>query len=503
MPTQVTVKSGDTLSQIAQDYGIDMGSISGYRSGDPNLIFPGEVLTLSDVGTSIAAENIRPSTGVDLPAQGAQEARGTSSLFGDQDSVTSQVDRYRKEIEGVIGGRLGDVTARLDELRKKEQETLGQVEMLTQPFREELETAERERLYINENFEANQQLINELDSLLTEGNRLIEQQREVTGLAAIRNPRIQQTMNDVAARAGVIEAVINARNGQIAVAENLIDRTVMAIAADRNDQLTYYETVLNLNNRDIISLDKEAQKLADFQVSLIERDLKRAEDTADEIKKNLADPAKAALMGEAGVSLNDSIEEINAKLTKAQHNRDIRKFSNDISLAGGTSVVDPSTVPADQLVTYTDAVGKKHYYKLPRDTTGDSGAIISAEDPRVQAWAMAIRNGAATLAQVPASLKTSVAAAIGGEDAAAGGLDMTFEQYLDAAQETAQMTFVPDVRDELKVQYDRLSAQAKEAKGSQEIQDWVTAINLGYATVAQVPEEIRPQVLRAISVSAE
>lgn len=41
-----TVKSGDTLSGIASRLGVDQGSITGYRSGNPNLIYPGEVLSI-------------------------------------------------------------------------------------------------------------------------------------------------------------------------------------------------------------------------------------------------------------------------------------------------------------------------------------------------------------------------------------------------------------------------------------------------------------------------
>ncbi|NEG89123.1 hypothetical protein [Bifidobacterium aerophilum] len=38
----ITVESGDTLSQIAEQFGGDWHDYTGYRSGDPNLIFPGE-----------------------------------------------------------------------------------------------------------------------------------------------------------------------------------------------------------------------------------------------------------------------------------------------------------------------------------------------------------------------------------------------------------------------------------------------------------------------------
>lgn len=40
----VTVRSGDTLSGIAARLGIGYTQLTGYRSGNPNVIYPGEVL---------------------------------------------------------------------------------------------------------------------------------------------------------------------------------------------------------------------------------------------------------------------------------------------------------------------------------------------------------------------------------------------------------------------------------------------------------------------------
>lgn len=42
----VVVKAGDTLSKIAKAAGVSISSISGYKSGDPNKIFPGEKLKI-------------------------------------------------------------------------------------------------------------------------------------------------------------------------------------------------------------------------------------------------------------------------------------------------------------------------------------------------------------------------------------------------------------------------------------------------------------------------
>ncbi len=376
MANTVTVKPGDTLSQIAKAQGVKVSDISGYRSGNPNLIYPGETLTLSNIGNSIPASEIKPPINVNLPTQ---NLGGTNSLFptssSDSGGINNRINKYRSQLEKMINTRQSEVDTRLADLRQKETDTLGQAQTLTTPFRQDLEIAQREKLHINKNFEENQTLINELDSLLTQGNDLIKQQKEVTGLSAIRNPRVQKTMNDVASRAGVIEAVINARNGQVSVAENMIDRSVNAIAADRQDQLSYYKTVLNLNNRDILSLDKESKKLADSRISLIENDLTRAQATADYVKKLMIDPATAALVGEAGVSLNDSVEKINSKLQNAQSNRDLKDFSNKIGAAGGVSVVSTAGIPADQLRMYTDANGGKHYYKMPnKSSSGGTGS---------------------------------------------------------------------------------------------------------------------------------
>jgi LysM repeat protein len=53
--TTYTVKAGDTLSKIAAQYGINYNQITGYRSGNPNLIYPGEVLTIPVSGGGQAA----------------------------------------------------------------------------------------------------------------------------------------------------------------------------------------------------------------------------------------------------------------------------------------------------------------------------------------------------------------------------------------------------------------------------------------------------------------
>ena len=61
--TSYTVKPGDTLSAIAKQLGVPMASITGYRSGNPNLIYPGEKLSIAGTGMMGGGMNTTPQTG--------------------------------------------------------------------------------------------------------------------------------------------------------------------------------------------------------------------------------------------------------------------------------------------------------------------------------------------------------------------------------------------------------------------------------------------------------
>lgn len=336
------------------------------------------------ISSQIGADSIAQPPTLNLPSGTA-----TGDAVG---SLQDTVNVTRANLEATLGTKQKAIDAELAVLREKEQTTLGEIGALSTPFREELEKKESERLYVNENFEANQALVSELDQLLTEGNELITQQQEVTGLSAVRNPRIQKAMNDVAARAGIIEAVINARNGQIGQAQNMIDRTSRAITADRNDQITYYETILNLNNRDILSLDADSKNIAQEQLDLVKGDLSRAQATQDYVKQLMIDPSTAGLMGEAGVSLTDSVETINAKMAQAQYAREVKDMSNQVALEGGQAVMSPEGVPEGQLITLTDSRGNTRYYKVPEGSSlanvpGGGASAIGSTAGRIESAA--------------------------------------------------------------------------------------------------------------------
>jgi len=305
----------------------------------------------------ISANQITAPVNLNLPTQ-------TSS------GISSELEAARALLEQNLSDRTSKNQQELEKARQLEQKTLEEAKPLTEPFRQELETQKRAEYGTEGVIGEQKALLDELDQLLTEGNDLIRQQQQVTGIAAIRNPRIQQTMENVAARAGVINAVVNLQNTYLANAYQSIDRSIANITADRQDRLNYYNTILSLANRDIIELTQESRNIAEKQTSLLEFDLQNAQESVNMIKKLMIDPSTALLMTQAGVSLNDSVEIINAKMARAQYSNEVRDASNSITSAGGIAIADPSSVPEDQLVSFTDSQNQVHYYKIPKSGSG-------------------------------------------------------------------------------------------------------------------------------------
>lgn len=360
---------------------------------DPNLnAIPGETYqeyqarlgqTQGGVGTgfgtplpfspSISTPSTISGADVTAPAPSLPEPTAPSTYEEYTTSMTASLSKARADLEASLKRQKEELDRTIADFSDKQAEFVKtNMNPLTSPFRETLENAERKRLYINENFEANQTLTKELETLLTEGNTLIAQQKAQTGLAAIRNPRIAKTMEDIAARTGVIEAVINARNGQITVAENMIDRSVTAISADRKDRISYYNALLKIKGDEFVALTKNEEDYLTSQVTILTADLNRLQANADAIKAAMQDPDTALLYAQAGVKINDSPTEVARKVAKAAYEKEVRDLSNKKAEDGYTYLAPGQVAPAGaQIITTTDSKGvTKQYYKVDKEAGG-------------------------------------------------------------------------------------------------------------------------------------
>ena len=314
------------------------------------------------------ATNLKPKDTPKLPTPTAPQVQEEYVT-----SLTQNVATRRAALDKTLKNQKEEADRKITKLEKEQKDMLEKdVKPLTEPFREKLETTERERLYVNENFEANQKLTEELDTLLTEGNNLIRYNQGLPASQRIVGARTDKAISDVAARAGVIEAVMTARNNQIGQAYNLIDRSVAAVTADRADKLAYYDTLLSLNKEKLLDLSSESKKIAEEQRTLMKGDLQRAEQTADYIKELMISPEHAQLLADAGVTLNDSVSEINSKLAVASKRQAVIDFTNEMKADGYKAAV-AGTPGAQEF----EVGGQKVYLTPPpKTTTSSSDGIV-------------------------------------------------------------------------------------------------------------------------------
>ena len=303
----------------------------------------------------------------------------TADTIAYTQGLATQVQQSRTQLENIYQKQIDDLQtkqatsqAKIDELTSKEQTLLtGDIQTLLQPYREALEKSERERLKIEENYFANQDAIAELNDLLTQGQADIEAAQAVTGLSSIRTPRIAKIKEDIAARAGIIQAVMAARNNQIGIATNLIDRTANAIASDRNNQLKYYESLFNFyktqrteEGTKLLNLTNEEQDYINAQINLIQNDLTNAQATYNYVKQMMLDPKTADMLQRANINLNDTILQIQQKLSNYTYSQEVIDKNNKMESDGYDFITEAQamTKPANEVAVMTDSRGKKQYW---------------------------------------------------------------------------------------------------------------------------------------------
>ena len=159
-----TVQPGDTLSGIARSRGIDQGSITGYRSGDPNLIYPGEKLNVGGV------------TDVSRQADPVQADPIQADPITQRDPVDRGMDPWtERETEG---GIIESTRYEIGEAEKRRDDIMNQMENArTDLFNRE---------YEEQGLPQTKERLNEVDSEISE----LRGERDEAILTAQRNPNI-------------------------------------------------------------------------------------------------------------------------------------------------------------------------------------------------------------------------------------------------------------------------------------------------------------------------
>ncbi len=381
--------------------GKTVGDLEAFLGGErTRLGVQAPMKALSDFAAPVVPEKPMGETGVPsgtapaftppAPTAGTEAQAFATGVAADAANQRKNVEQAYKDSEAKAKTERERVQAEMDAVTAKEENALRNVDELTQPFREKLEKTERDRLKVEENFFANQASVGELESLMKSATAEIELAKAQTGLESIRNPRITKKINDYNARVGVVQAVMAARNSQISVAENLIDRTSSAINADRRDQLSYLDSVLNYygklkddKGREVLALKGDEKKAVESQMNLIENDLAQADEVNQTVKKlMLTDPNR---VDGAGITLNDSLETISKKLSDYDYKQEWSKMKNelvtkDYQYLGSMQEVERLRKAGRRIIAIKDSRGVDNYFAEPvKKATGSSTTLTTEE----------------------------------------------------------------------------------------------------------------------------
>lgn len=359
-------------------------------AGNPNLPAPKQ----SSIGNPITPPT---AGGGATPTFSTPGGANTADTY--TQSLMTQIENMRASLEAENTKRTTENQAKIDALDKKQADlqSLQDLGMSDLKGTVASETAAKqaqldlEKQRFDENYNASQSLINEMDGLLTTGNQVIQQMKDTTGLASIMEPRIAKTMSDVAARAGVIQAVLAARSGQMGQAQNQLKSATDAISSIYTDQINYYKTLQDFysnaktkNAAQLVTLNADQKGYLDFKLKTLADDLKRTQDAADIISNAMMDPDTALAYGQAGVTLNDTTQQIMGKLAVYAYSKEVSDNSNEMAKAGYSS----SPISGGTPVTTTDSKGVQKTWWKPQggftigDTRYDAAGNPIASNPK-------------------------------------------------------------------------------------------------------------------------
>jgi hypothetical protein len=102
----------------------------------------------------------------------------------------------------------------------------------------------------------------------------------------------------------------------------------------------------------------------------------------------MVDPATASAMARAGVTLNDTPEQINAKLAQDAYNQEKISITNSMATNGYTAMTKAQAAlkPSSEVVVITDAQGNQSYYWKPSEQDISAPTVIGSADEGYMQW---------------------------------------------------------------------------------------------------------------------
>jgi len=360
------------------------------------------VTPLTNNEGAIDAATLRSGGTPNMPEPTAQNV--AESFQGGLQASTAAA---RTNLDATLKTERDAALKRQDDLNKKQErlvqdsnpENRATFQQEQRVVQNQMDAAETASASLEEDFNKRRSVVNELETVLTQGNQLIEQARGAP-ISRYRNAGVAEAMQNVQARAGVLNAVISGLDGNFNAAHSIINNTRTAVAAQWTDQLNYNKTYMDLVSSGQLAKNKINDDYASTQITLAESKLSQLEATAETINNLMIDPESAQFMADAGITLNDSVEEINAKMseqTKVQERQDVM---NELKKEGYEYVPFPGD---REDVVSLDVGGKTLSFVAPVDE------MEELRKEKLQADIDKVRGSAVSNVTIPGTITNTVA----------------------------------------------------------------------------------------------
>lgn len=245
----------------------------------------------------------------------------------------------------------------------------------------------------NENYNIAQGLTTKLTDLMTEGNSIIASVKGVTGLAGIRNPRIQEAINSVTAAVGVVKAGLDAANGQMGQAQSQLQLATSTIQAAFTDQIDYYksldkfyESMAGDASAKVVQLSEDERAYLDSKITDLEGERNRIQKMSDNIQQAMTDPDTALAYATAGVKLTDTPEQIGVKLAKYGYSKELSEQSKEMANDGWTPLISGKAPAGTTTTTRIDSQGNTKTYYKKATGSGTSSDFTKTEQKNYEAY---------------------------------------------------------------------------------------------------------------------
>lgn len=320
-----TVQQGDNLSTIARRYGVKVSDISGYSSGNPDLINPGENLSINVGGISASSAttpNQSTITSSQIEKAGSlPEATTFVDVNSPKVKLTDKVsavastvfnsnqlaiDNLRKSQAGQNEEAMKKAQKEQDKIKKQIEDQVGgtQTQDAFKTVTDKFKVEQNIELYskIQNKIVAAQEALNM--GLIYEGDRPVRM-KLLTGRTASLQ---KQGLATIGALQGTAEVI----RGNINLAMSYAQSTIDAINDDNTRSLNALQTLLNLSNDELIDLKKEEREITETRISEIMGEMDRLQTNKDSVLDLMLSAPIAFEAG--GVTLLDTKEEAYRKM---------------------------------------------------------------------------------------------------------------------------------------------------------------------------------------------